>query len=44
MSSIASPTSTETIAMAERVVVLRGGKIVQGVRQEQRQPGSVQVA
>jgi ATP-binding cassette subfamily B protein RaxB len=34
----------ETIAMAERVVVLHGGKIVQDVRQEQRQPDSAQAA
>jgi ATP-binding cassette subfamily B protein RaxB len=34
----------ETIAMAERVVVLHAGKIVQDVRQEQRQPNSVQAA
>jgi ATP-binding cassette subfamily B protein RaxB len=34
----------ETITMAERVVVLHAGKIVQDVRQEQRQPNSVQAA
>jgi ATP-binding cassette subfamily B protein RaxB len=34
----------ETIAMAERVVVLHGGKIVQDVRKEQRQPDSAQPA
>lgn len=34
----------ETIAMAERVVVLHGGKIVQDVQQEQRQPVGAQAA
>jgi ATP-binding cassette subfamily B protein RaxB len=34
----------ETIAMAERVVVLHGGKIVHDVRQEQRQRESVPAA
>jgi ATP-binding cassette subfamily B protein RaxB len=34
----------ETIAMAERVVVLHGGKIVQDVRQQQPQPASAQAA
>lgn len=34
----------ETIAMAERVVVLHQGKIVQDVKKEQRQPGNVQAA
>jgi ATP-binding cassette subfamily B protein RaxB len=34
----------ETIGMAERVVVLHGGKIVQDVRQQQPQPGSAQAA
>lgn len=34
----------ETIAMAERVVVLHGGKIVQDVRKEQPQPASAQAA
>jgi ATP-binding cassette subfamily B protein RaxB len=34
----------ETIAMAERVVVLHGGKIVQDVRQQQHQPDSAEVA
>lgn len=34
----------ETIAMAERVVVLHGGKIAQDVRKEQRQPESTQAA
>lgn len=34
----------ETIAMAERVVVLHGGKIVQDVRQQQRQPDGAQAA
>lgn len=34
----------ETIAMAERVVVLHGGKIVQDVKQEQRQPVGAQAA
>lgn len=33
----------ETIAMAERVVVLHGGKIVQDVRKEQCQPENAQV-
>jgi ATP-binding cassette subfamily B protein RaxB len=34
----------ETIAMAERVVVLHGGKIVQDVTKAQRQPESAQAA
>jgi ATP-binding cassette subfamily B protein RaxB len=34
----------ETIDMAERVVVLHGGKIVQDVKKEQRQPESAPVA
>jgi ATP-binding cassette subfamily B protein RaxB len=34
----------ETISMAERIVVLHGGKIVQDVRKEQRQPDSAQAA
>jgi ATP-binding cassette subfamily B protein RaxB len=34
----------ETIAMAERVVVLHGGKIVQDVKQEPRQSMGVQAA
>jgi ATP-binding cassette subfamily B protein RaxB len=34
----------ETIAMAERVVVLHGGKIVQDVRKKQRQSESAQAA
>jgi ATP-binding cassette subfamily B protein RaxB len=34
----------ETIAMAERVVVLHSGKIVQDVKQEKRQPETVQAA
>jgi ATP-binding cassette subfamily B protein RaxB len=34
----------ETIAMAERVVVLHGGKIVQDVKKEHRQPESAQAA
>lgn len=34
----------ETIAMAERVVVLNGGKIVRDVRQQQRQQGNAQAA
>jgi len=34
----------ETIAMAERVIVLHGGKIVQDVKQEQRQPVGPQAA
>jgi ATP-binding cassette subfamily B protein RaxB len=34
----------ETIAMAERVIILHHGKIVQDERQQQRQPDSVQTA
>lgn len=34
----------ETISMAERVVVLHGGKIVQDVRKEQQQPESAEAA
>jgi ATP-binding cassette subfamily B protein RaxB len=34
----------ETISMAERVVVLHWGKIVQDIKQEPRQPNSVRVA
>lgn len=34
----------ETIAMAERVVVLHGGKIVQDIKQEQRSSSTVQAA
>jgi len=34
----------ETIAMAERVVVLNTGKIVQDLRNERRHPSSIQVA
>ncbi|WP_370662809.1 hypothetical protein [Massilia putida] len=34
----------ETTHMAERVVVLHGGKIVQDIMQEPRQPNSVKAA
>jgi ATP-binding cassette, subfamily B, bacterial CvaB/MchF/RaxB len=34
----------ETISMAERVVVLHGGKIVQDIKQEPCQPNSIRVA
>jgi ATP-binding cassette subfamily B protein RaxB len=34
----------ETISMAERVVILHGGKIVQDIKQEPRQPNSTRVA